>query len=292
MSAVLKLCNPLDVKIAEHVSWFQDHVQKRDPALFADFLKNGYEMTTLNSVSSDFLEDVLIAKQCLGTLITLADDLADDLQYVDRTNLDLVHHHMRSVATNRSPQKILAKSQHEQFAIELVETINEKIAVLPNYEKLKDLLQFDMELIALANQRSYLSTTLPFCANYAETKAYGHHNMGMIAAGMIDLMACQELNQGEIGALREIFFKGQRIGRIYNQVYTLARELKEKDVTNEILFHQSKGRNEYVQSLLIEANEWIDTIAMQKNIKSFDVGQYAEGLRRFGRLHQKLSSRI
>ena len=75
----------------------------------------------------------------------------------------------------------------------------------------------------------------PFIRNLSESRSLGPYNMGMVAAGMIDVIGSHKFPLCELGSLREGLVMGQRLGRIANLLSTFHREISEDDKTNEIL---------------------------------------------------------
>lgn len=218
-------------------------LQNRDRRLFTEFLVRGYRQTTLESVPQELREQVVYAKVCLGMLITLYDDLADNPLYY---NPKLLHHLYRlnlgelmlaPLGLSAQEQKIF------QLARDLFTELELSLRCFVNYVSLKEILVFDIKQIFLANQYAELTTAHPTIRNLTESKAQGPYNMGMVAAGMIDLMASNNFKSEELGAMREMFIKGQRLGRIGNLLFTFEREKKEGDVTNEILLHGDGGKS-------------------------------------------------
>jgi hypothetical protein len=114
---------------------------------------------------------------------------------------------------------------------------------------------------------------------------FSPYNMGMVAAGMIDLMASPIFNKNELGVFREFLIKGQRMGRIGNLISTYERELNEKDVTNEIMLDPAAA-GVYQGILNDELNEGLKDLAKRASrFKHTFMKTYVEGLRSLHQLH-------
>ncbi|MNL40972.1 hypothetical protein D3C87_1633570 [compost metagenome] len=137
-------------------------------------------------------------------------------------------------------------------------------------------------------------TKLPSIRNLTESRILGPHNMGIIAAGTIDLMASPNMDLSELGICREIFYLGQRIGRTSNIIFTLQREIIEGDTTNEILISaQTKkaDENNYQLRLLREFSLHVEEISQQQ-VNSFNSVRYAKGFESLHSLQASLAGKI
>lgn len=277
----------LNEEIEELVIRYETVSQVRDRRLFTDFLVNGYRMTTLNSVSSKDLDKVIFAKVCLGMIITLYDDLADNPQYYNPKLLKFLYllnigEVQEAPAMNSSDLAIYELAQY------LFLNLEASIKKFSNYTSYADILNFDIQHVFLANRYSELITGNPTLRNMTESKILGPYNMGMVAAGMIDLMASPTFDELELGDIREALIRGQRLGRIGNLVSTYQREISEGDITNEILIDPT-GPDSYKTALLKEFHEGLLEIkGLQKKVTSIDLNSYIDGLQALYHLHINL----
>jgi hypothetical protein len=264
-----------------------NHMQRISPfrsrRLFDEFLPRGYEMTTLNTVEDK--SEVIGLKVILGTLITLYDDYADRPDRLNSKLLQLLY---------RLPFETL--DVHDAFlrpcereALGLARSLFEKLmsgmGQLPNYESLIALFKFDLRQFFLANQYSEYLTQLPHLANGLENKLYLHHNMGIVMAGMIDLMSLTSFSHLELGKAREIFLLAQRAGRISNVLTTFEREQQEGDVTNELLISDRLSLEQElarIYEVMRETNE----------ITAFSAKLYTSGFMQLHGLHLKMQGVI
>lgn len=263
---------------------YQFHSSIRDPRLFSDFLIPGYKITTTNSVSQALDKKVQMAKLNLGMFITLIDDLADHPTYFNPKLLQ----HMYLLFPGGSNLTIphLSKSDRATYELgrKLMENIHSQIKDLPHYQSLKEILHFDLETIYRANRYSELMHLHPQMINLKESQEYGPYNMGMLAAGMIDLMGSELFVANELGLAREVFLLGQRMGRIGNLLATHHREIAEKDVTNEI---SVAGNLQYRENLRVEFLKLKNEIE-SRPILTFDSREYAKGMDKLFDLHLSL----
>lgn len=267
----------------------------RHSVLFTHFLPQGYKVTTLGQVDEASYSHVLLAKMHLGMIITLYDDFADHPLFYNPPLLSRLYQlNVGKKLKGQTQGRERFTSQEQQtldLAADLYAGLENHLQPLPHYRKLKSLLSFDIQYFYLCNRYAELVTEFPTLRNLTESRILGHHNMGMVAAGMIDLMGLPDFQWPELGRIREIFLLGQRLGRIGNVVATYDREMSEGDATNEIMIagHSST----YRASLEEEFFQGIEKInELGKDIKSFAVSDYSRGLLRLYHLHLNLREHL
>jgi hypothetical protein len=198
----------------------------RNKKLFCEFLPQGYELTTLNTVENK--NEIVELKIILGTLITLYDDFADR---PDRLNPKLLELLYRIPFEKIDQEKFLYSE--EKMAFDLAQSLFEKLfkgmQQLKNYHLLYEIFCFDLKQFFLANHYSQLLTEHQNLSNEKENRLYLHHNMGIVMAGMIDLMNIPQFHIDDLGQARSLFLMGQRAGRISNVLTTYEREIIEHD---------------------------------------------------------------
>ncbi len=264
----------------------------RPEVLFQNFLPTGYRYTTISSVAPEILDFVLYAKVHLGMIITLYDDLADHPTY--RNPKLLKELYRLNIAQDCTAHENLNPDETKTFELArfLFSNLTSQIETFEHVSTLRPVLQFDIEQFYTCNRHSELMSALPDIRNIIESKNLGPYNMGMVAAGTIDLMASPCLNLMELGRSRELFILGQRMGRISNLIFTYKREQREGDQTNEILISNIEKKNEkYRQHLLAEFSDLLATIR-SNNLFSFSTGLYADGLIGLHQLHASLEGQI
>lgn len=281
---------------------FRDVAPQRSTLLFTEFLPIGYEAMTLSSVTPQFRERLLAAKLHLGMLITLYDDLADSPRWANSRLLHELYKlpfhadSIRNAKLNTSERKVVELARH------LAEGTFPILKSLPHFRVLGSLLHFDLQQFYNANRYCELLTRIPFLANSEEGATYINHNMGMVIIGMMDLMGSPGLRFDELGEMRALFLKGQRVGRICNVLTTLNRELSDGDITNELIIEAIQSKQAKIGDLstikkhqLAESKRrlrderkqlYSDISTKHNTIKTFNVRQYRAGLKDLQQLHE------
>ncbi|WP_413289778.1 hypothetical protein [Bdellovibrio sp. HCB337] len=265
----------------------------RPPELFKEFLVQGYTAITLSSVSSDDFQDLLRAKLCMGTLITLYDDYADrPSQYDPELLEDLYQLNFGRYDTVRCMN--LTNRHVLSFSSSLFKEMNSVLQGLPHYKHLIEIISFDLMQFYSANRYSSLVTANPHLGNQLENRSYAHHNMGMVIVSMMDLMASKSLKVSELGAIREVLLMGQRMGRIFNVLATSKREAIDGDVTGELAtcrteYEIENGERSLRQEILDLQNR---IASYDDRITTFSVEAYLDGLAKVQRLHKKMEGTI
>lgn len=277
--------------IDELVDFYLTYSHIRNERLFREFLPKGYRDTTISSVSKDTFDDVILTKLYLGMIITLYDDFADNPKYKNPILLKKMYLLIEGIETT-STDSIYVLAKH------LLEGLFSTAEQLPNGKALKSLLEFDLRQVFLANRYSELLNDIPGIANINESKHHGPYNMGMVAAGTIDLMGSSTLSKYKIGKSREIFLSAQRYGRICNVLTTFEREMEEGDLTNEIYIYLNNSHStrpslkNYKKELTIEMEAKIQHIMSYFKEVDFNVSAYTSGLKELFTLHQSLKGII
>ena len=276
---------------AEDLNCLQEISPSRSKRLFDEFLPIGYSLTTLDTV--DEREKVINIKVILGSIITLFDDYADRPDRLNSRLLELFYRlPFEKVAVHDaflSKEEGIALS----LAVSLFEKLFSQMKELHNYHELIELFYFDLKQFFLANQYSEQLTKNAHLVNNLENRLYLHHNMGIVMAGMIDLMSLTTFKMDGIGACREIFLLGQRVGRISNVVTTFEREQREGDMTNEIMsLRKQDSVKKNLNKLEVELNSILRKISSKEDCLNFSVKSYSQGMRKLHQLHLRLKGVI
>lgn len=265
----------------------------RRPELFKEFLVQGYTAITLSSVSPDDFHDLLRAKLCMGTLITLYDDYADRPSQSDPELLEVLYQlNFKKCDTVRCLD--LTNRNVLNFASSLFEEMNDVLGRLPHHQHLIEIVSFDLMQFYSANRYSSLVTAHPHLGNQLENRSYAHHNMGMVIVSMMDLMASERFKFSELGSIREVLLMGQRMGRIFNVLSTSKREALDGDITGELASCKTEQERESGESNLrreiLNLHNQIATF--EDRITTFSVKAYLDGLMKVQRLHEKMEGTI
>jgi len=265
----------------------------RRPALFNEFLVKGYGAITLSSVSEEKFSELLQAKLCLGTLITLYDDFADRPTQYDPKLLEILYQLGFGSSTS-----IRTLNPHDHHALEFGKSLFAEMESIlsrqPHHRQLFGILNFDLAQFYSANQYSSLLMAHPYINNPLENRSYTHHNMGMIMAAMMDLMATEKIEFSEFGSMREVFLMGQRMGRIFNVLSTRSREALDGDITGELATCSNEQEIQISErNLRQEVRDLHDRILdFDNRITTFSVKTYLEGLMKVQRLHEQMEGTI
>ncbi|MEW6056580.1 MAG: hypothetical protein AB1540_08185 [Bdellovibrionota bacterium] len=265
----------------------------RKPALFSEFLVKGYTAITLSFVSEAKFSELLRAKVCLGTLITLYDDFADRPTQNNPHLLEILY--QLNFGRRDSVRSLNPRDHHVvEFAKSLFTELEDILIRQPHYRTLREILDFDLKQFYSANQYSSLVMSNPHMKNILENRLYAHHNMGMIMVGMMDLMACERIDFLEFGAIREVLLLGQRMGRIFNVLTTHNREAIDGDITGELATCANKIEIEIAkQELRQEIQDLHNKMrGFNTRITTFSVDSYLEGLTAVQKLHEKMEGTI
>ena len=272
---------------------YRKHIAYRDEVLFTEFLPQGYQLVTLSCVPQKYFYTVLFVKCNLGMFITLIDDFADNPKLRNRELLDKLY----QVPFDDEFIELDGCSVEErgicELALKLRANMKKHIRKLPGFLTLYDVFKFDFEEVMRANAFSELITDRPDIVNPEECRHYGAYNMGMVLAGMIDLMSVEEVSD-PLGRLREVFLLGQRHGRLSNLLSTLDREKAEADQTNELVA-LSEYRGVSLSSQLAAADDERAQILRsldEAEVSQFKVDRYASGLRKLHELHTSMIGSI
>lgn len=282
-----------ETMLQETLAEYRQVIPYRSDLLFTEFLPRGYTMTTLSCVPDEHFYRVLFIKCNLGMFITLLDDFADNPELRNKDLLDKLYRvpfddeFIEPEKTTEMERKIC------ELALSLRSKMKSSIQHLPSFLTFYDVFKFDFEQVMRANQYSELMTDNPEIINPIECSQFGPYNMGMVLAGMIDLMSCPELSD-PLGIPRQAFIIGQRHARLSNVMTTMEREKAEGDATNEIIglsryygssIGQQRERAEDEMSQIICELEEINTT-------QFDMRRYIRGLQNLHTLHKSLMGTI
>ncbi len=246
--------------------WVQKYekVGDRDPFIWS-WTYSAMKKLTLSSVIDEYRTSVLTTKSISIILNTVMDDIADR-----KKNKKLLN---AAIDICYSPQNIQAYSSEFSEYLGLIkglwETLNNNLKDYPKYKEFRDLFLYDYQQFFNSMQYSCLINRNPHLINPIECEIYSAHNMQGIIAFTIDLMCSPKFDSKELGILREIAWKAQRMGRIGNSITTWKRELYENDFSSEIFAYSIKNNIIMLEDLKEE-----DKNKIIKNIKESDVEKY------------------
>lgn len=276
LSEILEEITELAVRVSPH----------RNRKLFSEFLPMGYRMTTLSSVSEELQESNLFVKRCLGTIITLYDDLADNPEL---RNPELLKDLYQIPFGRKNRFKAKDTNSLGQILSYLWELVFHEISNFPHYKLLHQAFEFDVLQFFNANRYAELITSCPYLFNLEESRCYLPHNMGIVLVGTVDLMCSNLIDIKSIGSARTLFAEAQRAARMMNMISTADRELAEGDRTNELILAENRGKanlilKKQIQSILhsLQASE----------LTFFSVKDYIQGMESLFSLHKEFQGVI
>ncbi len=255
---------------------------------------------TLDSVTSEYRKSVLVAKTTSIILNVLVDDIADKRK--DRAMVERVFSMISP--SSEHPREIEGATGTGQDELDLMRGVwfflHETIKKYPRYEEFAEIFLYDY--------RQFLNSALYACLvngnrhmmNLPEYQMYLSPNMQGMVLVTIDLMASPAFDIKELGMIREVFWKAQRMGRIGNSISTFEREINEDDFTSEVFPYllslncldtddlrkeRMKGKLDKADTakafrrLLIDWENYHGEISeYEGKIKSFAVGRVLRGL--------------
>jgi len=222
---------PLPEILNDFIETYQKIGGERDAFLWKWVYEN-LHYYTLSSVIKSERENVITLKTLLTIFVAIFDDMADvdkDVQTI--YELQKVPHHVEQIDMERISEK-----NRPLFALSLdiwgyfIAAIRE----YPNFFYFEDMLFFDVKQMINSFLYFCIVNENPSLMSYSESANYGYHNMMMVIYCDIDLMASQGIKNEEVPLLREIFWRGQKMGRIGNWLTTWKRELKDDDYSSGI----------------------------------------------------------
>ncbi|MFO0724305.1 MAG: hypothetical protein U1E65_11010 [Myxococcota bacterium] len=292
---------------AELEPWVKRYeaVGKRNSFLWAWVLR-GLDITTLSSVDPTLRTSVLVTKLLGVVLDVLLDDIADVRQDPEMLEAAL------AITTGRGRRDEWQRfgpdaARYLSCIADVWAEIMTRVRALPRYQEFSEVLSYDYDQLFNTMRYAVLINRHNELLNLAENELYQPHNMHMMVNATVDLMASPIFDRGELGILRECLIRGQRMGRIGNQVSTWERELKDADYSSAVfgyamregiidLTQLQSGDRETVRKALIDGEveshflrEWQrlhdETLHLGERVVSVNVGQLVGGLRELIQLH-------
>ncbi len=208
---------------------------QRDPFLWKWVFEN-LHYYTLSSVAKSERENIITLKTLLTIFVAIFDDMADvdkDVQTI--YEMQKVPHHVEQVDMNRISEK---NRQLFALSLDIWRYFIAAIREYANFFYFENMLFFDVKQMINSFLYFCIVNENPSLMSYSESANYGNHNMMMMIYCDIDLMASQHIINEEVPLLREIFWRGQKMGRIGNWLTTWKREIKDDDFSSGIFAYQ------------------------------------------------------
>ncbi|MFH1874420.1 MAG: PilZ domain-containing protein [Pseudomonadota bacterium] len=256
-------------------------------------------LTTIDGVRS--IADVCHTKLAALMLTTILDDLADKFQASEA----ITDAYLGCLHPNRYKSKKNNKwKNHLELALTAWEHIQQKIKTYPNYEALKDVLDFSYEQLFNSMRYACLANRVPSFANLTEYFLYQPPNMEVMIHGTIDLMDHPDFNINELAKARKAFWLAQDLARISNALVTWERELTEHDFSSAVFAYAmdhdivseqewKSKKPEYIQNKVANSNylkyfldQWLTrynflcSFLKQVQLESVDLNSYVASMPR------------
>jgi hypothetical protein len=132
-----------------------------------------------------------------------------------------------------SEDTLSADERYLRLIVDLWQSVEGSARVLPRWERYRALWYFDYQQVFTAMRYSMLTRAFPGLDNLAENRAFIPHNMNMMVFASLDLMA-SDVDDRDLGLVRQAVWHGQAIGQIGNMVATWRREAPDRDFGSRI----------------------------------------------------------
>lgn len=221
--------------IPDHVSAlldeYDDAVGERDRFLWR-WLYFLFPEIRLSCVSPEAGDEVRDAKLLASLYVVLLDDLAEIVK--DKRTLEEA---AKIPFSHQDPDDTRpgVDARFVELGARVWENVETAIASSPRSDEFREILLFDLEQTLDAIEYSYLTNEHLDLASLEETTIYDSHNMMLFAYADLDLMHSPSFDRDELGALRKVVRRAQRMARIGNWVTTWERELGEGDFSSGVV---------------------------------------------------------
>ncbi len=171
----------------------------------------------------------------------------------------------------------------------------------PKHSEFEEIFKYDIAQIINALKYDYLVNKHHFLINETEYWRYSPNTMQIVAAMTLDLMCSSEFNRCELGAVRELAWGAQKMGRIANCLSTWEREIKENDFTSSVIAYalkaeilsvnelKKKNQTEIIKKIKTAGIEkyllkdwegcYLNIFRLSKKIKSINFNEFIRGTR-------------
>lgn len=208
-----------------------EEVGSRDVYLW-QWCAHGVEITMLPSVTAQLRAHVRDTKVLSIVLCVLLDDVADE-----HGDGDLLEALLGLTFADQNgslrPQQGL-KTRHAEITRDLWGEYWYRVSGYPRFSEFEPVLRYDLQQFQNTMRYSHLINEHPYLLNVAEHDLYTSHNMMIVSFATIDLMCSPGFPLSEVGAVREMAWHAQCMGRYGNLLSTWRRELANNDYTSGV----------------------------------------------------------
>lgn len=265
----------------------------RNTYLF-DWLLYMFENLHFSSVDKRYYGILAQCKTMISTYDVMIDDIADRKEERDNKMMQALLN-IPFGALSEDLNGLTAKQiEYYNETKKVWKRFQDSVKKLPRYIELKPFLDFDIQQLLNSMRYSLLANQHPNMANSIENREYGSHSMLIIVQGTLDIMCSPKFNIKELGQTRKALIVAQRMGRIGQMISTWAKEVVEKDITNDLFVDSFENKLMKIDDLkklsdlelLKKLNKSIGSYETEynylneklrdclKDIKSFDTTEY------------------
>lgn len=192
---------------------------------------------TLFPMSKKLENQALLAKFSVVMINVLIDDLADKQKNKELLEKAISICNFQGVLQEGFSGHSIKFDDQEYIKVirEVWTSFSNTVQNLPRYKEFQDVLLFDFQQFFTSLRYGYLVNKNRNLVNHLENRLNSSHNMSIMIDGTIDSMASQDLDMNDLGPLREMLWRAQRMIRIGNSLATWKREYLENDFSSEVL---------------------------------------------------------
>jgi len=228
--------------------WVKEYekVGDRNPFIWK-WLYKMFEGLYLPVASKKYKESLIEIKILTTMYVVLLDDVADKTKNHKFLNEIFKTYILPKYIEWKSINK--KEKKYAKLALNILNYIKKTIKKYPKYNKIKDILHFDLMQVLNAIHYSSLINKNPYLINKSEQKIYPCFNMVAFVYSDLDLMCSLKLNFKNLTIFREIIWRAQKMARIGNWVSTWEREVYEEDYTSGVFIYAAINENIKIEEL-------------------------------------------
>lgn len=227
----------------------------------------GIKIFTSRKIPEKLRKNLLETKFLFFVLDTFIDDICDNPRF---RNQKLLEESLR-ILEEKENYKITELSFKNRKKINFIkriwQEIKKRVKLFPFYQNYQELLKFDILQITNMFRYSYLLNSYPFLLNQTENFLYFPSVMQARLHFTLELMCLTNFNLEELGKIRMIGWKVERMARIGNAITTWKREITDKDFTSDIFALALKKNIFNISELTTFSKEKIIRIIRQAKIE-------------------------
>lgn len=129
------------------------------------------------------------------------------------------------------------------FSINIWDEITSLVKKFPRHKELKKIFEYDINQMLNAMKYDYIINKNNYLINKTEYWLYSPHSMQFVMTPSVDLMCSLNFNVKELGILREIFWKAQKMAKIGNWISTWRREVVSRDFSSGVFAYAVNQKN-------------------------------------------------